>query len=55
MYADLLDSIFDFASMKSMLAGKAFKAAFDSMHGAAGPFAREIFINRLGLDCTNAS
>lgn len=47
LYADLLDSIFDFASMKKNPALSRMKAVFDAMHGAAGPFAREVFINRL--------
>lgn len=50
MYADLLDSIFDFNSMKEKIKTKRLKAALDSMNGAAGPFAHEIFINRLELD-----
>lgn len=50
LYADLLDSILDFQSMKEKLKTTNIKAAFDAMHGAAGPFAREVFINRLGLD-----
>jgi phosphoglucomutase len=49
LYADLLDSIFDFSKMKSMAAAAGVTAAFDSMHGAAGPFAREVFVNRIGL------
>jgi phosphoglucomutase len=53
LYADLLDSIFDFSGMKEKLALRTgFTAAFDAMHGAAGPFAHEVFINRLGLDAS---
>jgi len=51
LYADLLDEVLDFDSMRAKLAArKGFAAAFDAMHGAAGPFAREVFIERLGLD-----
>lgn len=50
MYAGLLDSVFDFKSMREKIASSNLKAAFDAMHGAAGPFAHEVFINRLGLD-----
>ncbi len=50
LYADLLDEIFDFAEMKKAISERKLRGAFDSMHGAAGPFAREIFIDRLGLD-----
>jgi phosphoglucomutase len=50
MYADLLDSVFNFSSMKEKNQNRNIKAAFDAMNGAAGPFAREVFINRLDLD-----
>eukprot|EP00755_Sulcionema_specki_P027641 Sspe_Gene.88208::Locus_60269_Transcript_1_1_Confidence_1.000_Length_2169::g.88208::m.88208/K01835/pgm; phosphoglucomutase len=50
LYADLLDSIFDFRAMQQLIQmEKNFKIALDCMHGAAGPFAREVFINRLGF------
>ena len=55
-YADLLDGIFDFASMRQKVSemevslGRKLSVALDAMHGAAGPFAYEVFINRLGLD-----
>lgn len=50
IYADLLDEIFNFNEMKKKIIKTGIKAAFDAMHGAAGPFAREVFINRLNLD-----
>jgi len=50
LYADLLDSIFDFNEMRRLCSEKKITALFDAMHGAAGPFAREVFINRLGID-----
>lgn len=51
LYGDLLDSIFDFAAMRRAIAARPTppRLALDSMHGAAGPFARDIFIDRLGL------
>lgn len=51
LYGDLLDAIFDFKAMRDSIAksGRAPRLALDSMHGAAGPFARDIFVNRLGL------
>ena len=53
LYADLLDEVLDFDAMRAKLAAHPdFAAAFDSMHGAAGPFAREVFIHRLGLNAT---
>ncbi len=53
LYADLLDSVLDFGGMREKLRVRSgFAAAFDAMHGAAGPFAREVFVNRLGLNAT---
>jgi len=52
LYGDLLDEIFDFNNMKDKISQQNIKGAFDSMYGAAGPFAREIFINRLAIDAT---
>lgn len=50
MYADLLDDIFDFKDMRKKIESSPVSAVFDSMNGAAGPFAREVFVSRLGLD-----
>lgn len=52
MYADLLNRIFDFSTMKEKLRAAGLKAVLNPMHGAGGPFAREIFVNRLNMDCT---
>ncbi len=49
LYGDLLDSIFDFDKMKKIITKENISGVFDAMHGAAGPFAREIFINRLQM------
>ncbi len=46
-YADLMESLFDFAAIKKLLAGN-FKMKFDAMHAVTGPYAQEIFVNRLG-------
>ncbi|HPR49009.1 MAG TPA: hypothetical protein PK341_13585 [Spirochaetota bacterium] len=50
IYTDLLDNIFDFDDMKNIIADRRIRGVFDPMHGAAGPFAEEIFLNRLGMD-----
>ncbi|MDA3899484.1 MAG: hypothetical protein PF637_03080 [Spirochaetes bacterium] len=50
MYTDLMDAIFDLNAMKQKISTNPINAVFDSMNGAAGPFAREVFINRLGLN-----
>ncbi len=47
-YADLMQELFDFHSMKQLLSGTNFKFRFDAMHAVTGPYAQEIFINRLG-------
>ncbi len=46
-YADLMESLFDFAAIRNLLAG-GFRLKFDAMHAVTGPYAQEIFINRLG-------
>lgn len=54
LYADLLDSIFDFRSLRDSLRkfkesrGRPFRIIIDGMGGAAGIYAREIFEKRLG-------
>ncbi|WP_370309348.1 alpha-D-glucose phosphate-specific phosphoglucomutase [Sphingobium abikonense] len=46
-YADLMESLFDFAAIKTMITG-GFTLAFDSMSAVTGPYATEIFERRLG-------
>ena len=46
-YADLMASMFDFAAIKTLLQS-GFKLKFDAMHAVTGPYAQEIFVNRLG-------
>jgi phosphoglucomutase len=46
-YADLMENMFDFAAIKALLSG-GFKIKFDAMYAVTGPYAKEIFINRLG-------
>lgn len=46
-YADLMQTLFDFAAIKTLLAS-GFKMKFDAMHAVTGPYAQEIFVNRLG-------
>ncbi len=47
-YADLMESLFDFSAIKHLLAS-GFKMKFDAMHAVTGPYAKEIFVNRLGV------
>jgi phosphoglucomutase len=45
-YADLMEEMFDFAAIKNMLAS-GFTMKFDGMHAVTGPYAKEIFVDRL--------
>ncbi len=47
-YAELMESLFDFPAMRSLLSGGEFSFCFDAMHAVTGPYAKEILINRLG-------
>ncbi len=51
-YADLMVSMFDFTAIKALLAGD-FKLKFDGMHAVTGPYAKEIFVNRLGASASS--
>lgn len=46
-YAELMESLFDFAAIRALLK-EGSRIKFDAMHAVTGPYAREIFINRLG-------
>ena len=46
-YAELMESLFDFAAIRELLAG-GFELCFDAMHAVTGPYAREILERRLG-------
>ena len=49
-YLDLLKSIFDFSSLKTLLQRKDFKILVDAMHGVTGPYFTRILVNELGVD-----
>lgn len=51
-YADLMQEIFDFSAIKTLLAS-GFTMQFDAMHAVTGPYAKEIFINRLGASASS--
>ncbi|KAF8634577.1 hypothetical protein AX17_004167 [Amanita inopinata Kibby_2008] len=50
-YLLLLESIFDFPLIKSFLETHKsdFRVLFDGLHGVTGPYARAIFVDKLGL------
>ena len=51
-YADLMESLFDFGAIRKLL-GAGFRIKFDAMHAVTGPYAREIFVNRLGASAAS--
>jgi len=50
MYADKMKKIFDFEAIKKLTSRSDFSMVYDSMHGVAGPFAKRIFAEELGMD-----
>ncbi len=48
-YADLMAELFDFDAIRALLQSS-FDMRFDAMHAITGPYAEEIFVNRLGAD-----
>ena len=51
-YANLMNSIFDFNAIKSLFSTE-FTFCFDGMNAVTGPYANEIFVNRLGAPATS--
>ena len=51
-YAGLMESLFDFAAIRSLLAG-GFRIKFDAMHAVNGPYAKEILGRRLGAPASS--
>ncbi|MEO6363963.1 MAG: alpha-D-glucose phosphate-specific phosphoglucomutase [Caldimonas sp.] len=47
-HADLLASLFDFGGIGALLRSGRFAMRFDAMHAVTGPYAKEIFVHRLG-------
>ena len=48
-FANMMEDCFDFSAIKDLLAG-GFKMRFDALHAVTGPYAKEIFNNRLSVD-----
>ncbi len=46
-YAELMESLFDFAAIRALLKG-GFRIKFDAMHAVNGPYAKDILEARLG-------
>lgn len=47
-YAELMESLFDFARIRALLGDGRFRLRFDAMHAITGPYAEEILVRRLG-------
>jgi phosphoglucomutase len=47
-YAELMETLFDFDAIRTLLAS-GFRMQFDAMHAVTGPYAQEIFGNRLAV------
>jgi phosphoglucomutase len=52
-YADLMESIFDFDKIRTLVAQPSFKLCFDAMSAVTGPYATEILGSRLGVPAEN--
>ena len=50
LYVELMEGIFDFEALRAFVQRKDFTMVYDGMHGVAGPFAKAIFVDKLGLD-----
>lgn len=48
-YAELMESLFDFAAIRQLLAS-GFRIRFDAMHAVTGPYARAILVDKLGAE-----
>jgi phosphoglucomutase len=48
VYADMMETLFNFEKIKTLMNSGSFSMLFDAMHAVTGPYAKEIFVNRLG-------
>jgi phosphoglucomutase len=49
-YADLMERLFDFEQIGALLRRPDFRILFDAMHAVTGPYGREVFERRLGIE-----
>jgi len=48
-HANLMESCFDFDAIRNLFSGE-FEMSYDALHAVTGPYAVEVFCNRLGVD-----
>ncbi|GMY07046.1 phosphoglucomutase, chloroplastic [Fagus crenata] len=54
-YLELLESVFDFKLIKSLLSRSDFRFIFDAMHAVTGAYAKPIFVDKLGASLDSIS
>ncbi|KAF3960456.1 hypothetical protein CMV_014835 [Castanea mollissima] len=54
-YLELLESVFDFELIKSLLSRSDFRFIFDAMHAVTGAYAKPIFVDKLGASVDSIS
>ena len=47
-HIDLLETVFDLGAIKALLDRPDFSICFDAMHGVTGPYAKALFVEKLG-------
>ena len=52
-YADLMEDLFDFKSIRTLIQSPDFVMCYDAMNAVTGPYAEEILGKRLGLDANS--
>ncbi|KAJ6375073.1 hypothetical protein OIU77_000109 [Salix suchowensis] len=54
-YLELMENVFDFELMKSLLSRSDFRFIFDAMHAVTGAYAKPIFVDKLGASLDSIS
>nr|BAP47498.1 phosphoglucomutase [Gentiana triflora] len=54
-YLELLENVFDFPLLRSLLARPDFRITFDAMHAVTGTYAKPIFVDKLGASSDSLS
>jgi phosphoglucomutase len=52
-HVSLLQSIFDFDSIRALIRRPDFSFRYDCMHGVQGPYAVRVFVDELGADSSS--